>query len=231
MNHAQKIISESNLMKQELNDINTKINSTIHILTIPTMPNYQSFTMITEFINSHPNIQLLLKEAESNSLFSNLSDNQCDIIFARTFNFNNDKFEELPMETDKFVAVLPRDHKSANKKEIELSALNTERFLILGPSTNLYEPVISLANQAGFDPQITYKGSRTDLIVQMVEKGVGVSILTEKTISAFKNKNIAILPLKHSIDSKLSFFRKKGQHSDANNRFWEYIRENHSISE
>lgn len=231
LKYAQKILLDSNSMKQELDDIKNRTESTIRILTIPTMPNYQSFTIITKFINSHPDIQLLLKEAESNSLFTALNDKKCDIIFARTFNSDSDKFEELFMENDNFVAVLPKNHKYADKNEIGLSDLSSERFLLLGPSTNLYNPVISLANQAGFEPQVTYKGSRIDLIIQMVEKGVGVSILTKKTVATFKNKDVSVVPLKQSLGSKLSFFRRKEQQSNAIDCFWEYIKENYSITE
>lgn len=231
LKYAQKILLDSNSMKQELDDIKNRTESTIRILTIPTMPNYQSFTIITKFINSHPDIQLLLKEAESNSLFTALNDKKCDIIFARTFNSDSDQFEELFMENDKFVAVLPKNHKYADKNEIELSDLSSERFLLLGPSTNLYKPVMSLASQAGFEPQVTYKGSRIDLIIQMVKKGVGVSILTEKTVATFKNEDVSVVSLKQNLGSKLSFFRRKEQHSNAIDYFWEYIKENYSIME
>jgi len=62
-----------------------------------------------------------------------------------------------------------------------------------------------------------------DLIMQMVQNNMGVSVMTAKTAKQFANQAVAIVPLTANITNKLCFIRVKGQHSKANNLFWNYI--------
>lgn len=221
--YAKKIIYDYNGMMIELKDLQASEKMTIKMHTIPTMPSYQSFSLITNFLNQHPEIHMELKEEESYNLMTSLKAGKCELIFARTFDFDDKDLEYLPMEDDHFVAVLPKNHQYATQKSLDLGDLKQERFLILGPSTNLYEPVIKLCQKAGFEPDITYEGTRVDLIIQMVQNNMGVSLMMAKTAKNFPDKEISIVPLKTNIVNKLCFIRLKSQHSSANNLFWENV--------
>ncbi|CAJ1180627.1 HTH-type transcriptional regulator GltC [Companilactobacillus paralimentarius] len=221
--YAQKILKDYTEMTVDLSDFQAVENLTLEIHTIPTMPSYQSFGLISQFLQDHPEVQIKLKEEESYNLLTSLKAGKCEIVFARTFGFDDSDLERIIMEDDKFVAVLPYSHPLAKQKQLDLSNLRTENFLILGPSTNLYEPVLKLCQQANFQPKITYQGTRVDLIMQMVQNNMGVSVMTEKTAKQFDNQTVAIVPLTANIANKLCFIRVKGQHSQANKLFWEYI--------
>ena len=224
--HAQKIIDDYVKLQRDLNDFQDAKNLTIEMYTIPTMPNYQSFNLITSFLQQHPEVHMQLKEEESNHLFASLKSDKCEIIFARTFNFDDKSLEQIPMESDNFVAVLPKHHKLAKVKKIDLASLKDDNFLILGKSTNLYQPVMDLCHNAGFNPKITYEGSRVDLVIQMVENNMGVSLMMDKTAKGFTNDNFVTIPLSINVSNELSFFRKKGNHSEANDIFWNYVKNN-----
>lgn len=222
--YAKKIIKEYSTMKIKISEIQDIDNSTIELHTIPTMPNYQSFGLITSFLQSYPKIQLQLKEEESYNLVTSLKAGKCEIIFARTFEFNDSDLERIIVENDDFVAVLPKEHPLAQKKKIDLIELKNERFLILGNSTNLYTPVLELCKNAGFEPNVTYEGTRVDLIMQMVQNNMGVSLMTGKTTQGFDSDKVSFVPLTSNISNKLCFIRVKGQHSKANELFWNYVK-------
>lgn len=223
--YAKKIIQDSSKMHHALVDYQYAKNLTIEMYTIPTMPSYSSFSYITKFLKQHPEIHMQLKEEESKNLFSALKSNKCEVIFARTFGVEYSELERIDMETDKFVAVLPKHHKLAREKRIDLQQLKEENFLILGPTTNLYQQVMDLCNQAGFEPNIAYQGSRVDLIMQMVASNMGISLLMEKTAKGFDNNDCILVPLVNSTYNQLSFFRKKERHSEANDLFWNFIQQ------
>ncbi|APX73264.1 LysR family transcriptional regulator (plasmid) [Companilactobacillus allii] len=224
--HAQKIIDDFTNLQHDLNDYQDAKNLTIEMYTIPTMPNYQSFNLITQFLKQHPEIHVQLKEEESNNLFTALKSDKCEMIFARTFSFDDDKLEYIPMEFDSFVAVLPKHHKYAKLNKLDIEDLAHDNFLILGKSTNLYTPVTDLCHNAGFNPKVMYEGSRVDLIMQMVENNMGISILMEKTVKSFKNNNFVTVPITSNVENELGFFRKKGKHSEASEVFWKFIKNN-----
>lgn len=224
--YAEKILHDEAELKVKLNDFQAAKNSTIELHTIPTMPNYHSFTLITQFLQKYPKVQIQLQEEESYNLFTSLKTGKCELIFARTFAFNDPELERIVMEDDDFVAVLPKNHPEAQEKQLDLAALKDERFLILGKSTNLYAPVLELCQNAGFKPNIVYEGTRVDLIMQMVQNNMGVSLMMGKTAKNFDKQKFAFIPLTSNIANKLCFVRVKGHHSQANNLFWKYIQDN-----
>lgn len=223
--YARKIVHDYEQLEVKLADFQAAKNLTIELHTIPTMPNYQSFQLITKFLQDYPEVQLQLQEEESYNLFTSLKSGKCEMIFARTFDFDDDELERIIMEDDDFVAVLPKNHPYADNQELDLADLKDERFLILGSSTNLYTPVMELCQNAGFQPNVTYEGTRVDLIMQMVQNNMGVSLMMKKTAQQFDQKDLAIVPLTSNITNKLCFIRVKGAHSQANNLFWEYVQE------
>ena len=224
--YAKKMLRNYDDMSAKLSEFQDAKNLTIELHTIPTMPNYQSFKLITQFLQVYPEIQLQLQEEESYNLMTSLKAGQCEMIFARTFGFDEPELERIIMEDDDFVAVLPKNHRFSNAKRIDLTDLKDDRFLILGSSTNLYRPVMELCQNAGFKPKIAYEGTRVDLIAQMVQNNMGISLMMGKTAHNLNNKKFSIVPLTSNITNKLCFIRVKGQHSKANNLFWEYLQNN-----
>jgi len=226
LSDAQKILADYDALQIKLADYQAAQNSLIELHTIPTMPSYHSFTLITQFLQRFPKIQIQLKEEESYNLLTSLKSGKCEIVFARTFNFDDADLERIVMEADDFVAVLPKNHPYAQKKQLDLAVLKDERFLILGQATNLYTPVMELCQNAGFKPKIAYSGTRVDLIMQMVQNNMGVSLMMGKTARNFDSEKLSFVPLTSNIANKLCFIRVKGQHSPANEQFWQYIKNN-----
>ncbi|APU71019.1 LysR family transcriptional regulator [Companilactobacillus crustorum] len=224
--YAKEIIHNYDNLKIELNDFRAAKNSIIKMHTIPTMPSYQSFSLITSFLKEHPEIHIELKEEESYNLITSLKAGKCELVFARLFEFDDPDLEYLPMEEDSFVAVLPKNHPYAQETSLDLRKLNGEHFLILGPATNLYNPFLKLCQEAGFEPKITYEGTRVDLIMQMVQNNMGVSLMMAKTAQNFASDKFAFVPLSSNIANELCFVRSKGQHSDSNKLFWKYAKDN-----
>ena len=73
--------------------------------------------------------------------------------------------------------------------------------MVLGPTTNLYQPVLDLCREAGFEPRISYKGSRTDLIINMIANDMGIAIVMEKTVKNLLKENTVILPISPTKES------------------------------
>ncbi|WP_057880928.1 LysR family transcriptional regulator [Companilactobacillus kimchiensis] len=226
LTYAQKITRDYAKLTIQLSDLKTINDSTIELHTIPTMPNYQSFTLITQFLQKYPKVQLQLQEEESYNLLTSLKAGKCEMIFARTFQFDEPNLERIVMEDDDFVAVLPKNHPYAQSKKLDLAKLKDERFLILGNSTNLYTPVLELCKNAGFKPQIAYEGTRVDLIMRMVQNQMGISLMMGKTAQNYDQQKFSFVPLTSNITNKLCFIRIKGEHSKANNLFWKYVQDN-----
>lgn len=221
--YAQQIVQQAHLMQETAAQINQKHQHSLTIYTIPTLISYPGLEKIAAFRNLHPEVNLLLKETENAPLSSIDFFDENTLFFTRLFHLPESSYEYKIVDQDHFVAVLPADHPLAGEKELALECLEREAFLLLGKETGLLTPILQLCQQAGFTPKNNYGGSRIDLILNMIASGLGISLLMEKTIQEKLPDQVVYLPIVPTKLSHLCFVRKKGQHSAANELFWESI--------
>lgn len=83
-----------------------------------------------------------------------------------------------PFDYDTYVALLPKNHHLARKKNLTLYDLANEPF-VFGDAAHwaaLREPVFTMCHQLGFFPEIVQEASNSEGIFGLVAAGTGVSI-------------------------------------------------------
>jgi len=233
-----KITENGNLLLKyatQITDLETKMREAIikkqhdqsldlTIKTIPSISNYKALKLISDFHLAYPEVNLHISEAESYELIPALKRVEADIIFMRTFNINKIEFEMVISETDEFVVVVPKNHYLAQLKDINISNLKDESFLMLSKETNLYAPVMKLIQSVGFTPKVIYEGKRIDLVLKFINQGMGISIMMNKTVDLRDYPELVKVPLVPEVTSKLAFVRRKGDNTGtATDKFWDFL--------
>ena len=80
---------------------------------------------------------------------------------------------------------MPENHPLANKEKLDLAELKDETFFQLGNKTQLLQKVRELCHTYGFEPKMGYQGNRINLIIDFIEKEMGVSVMMEKLVAPF----------------------------------------------
>ncbi|BAP85190.1 LysR family transcriptional regulator [Paucilactobacillus hokkaidonensis JCM 18461] len=189
---------------------------------IPSISQYQAFNVITDFAKQYPDVNLKFSEAETDTLLDTLDDGNADIVFTRLFGNKQLHHDMLINDQDYFVALMPKIHPLAGYKKLTMELLKNESFLLLDSSTNLFKPIISLLKEAGIEPRITYEGRRIDLILGMLDQGMGVSIMMNKSFDLTDYQNIVAIPIEPKQYSRLAFIRRHGKHSATSELFWKF---------
>lgn len=225
----KRIVRDYQSLADTLKEYREKKERVLTVHTIPTMPNYLGFDLLTAFLKQHPEIRLNLKESEAMAL-GDFEIEKNTICFFRSLSRPNGK-NYITTEKDRFVAVLPKNHPSANQTVIELSALIEENFLILGQTTNPYYSVEELCREAGFDPKITYQGTRIDLILRMIEEGLGISLIMEKSLGNSLSDQLVTRGIKPTKESFLNYYLSEKADAPAPKEFLRFLKANHSNME
>lgn len=233
--YAQQLLKTQEEMTAALSAQRSKRQMRLSVRGIPTISQYKAFTVITEFSKQHPEVDLTFREDETDALLAALRKAEVDVVFARFFDADDARdFEVLPGEADRFVIVLPREHRlvaaetsgSKNSRPIRLADVGGENFLLLDDSTGMQKPILSLLAENGIsDPSIVYLGRRTDLILGMIRRGMGVSVMMEGSFDLGDYPDLVSVPLTPVSYSHLAFVRRKGKHSAANDLFWNFARQ------
>jgi len=210
LEYAKQIADIQYQYTTALNNQTESIKHTIIIGSIPVMAPYHITDEIMEFKKQNKNYSVNLIEGESAQLKDLLRQNKCELAFIRDEDEeDDDEFAKIPYEDDYLVAVLPSYHILANEKEITLEQIQFEDFLFLQPGSLLYNICRQECQKAGFTPNIAYTGQRAENIIDLVEKGMGISLLMRKPIEYLATPKIRIVDITPTITTKIRIYYKK----------------------
>jgi DNA-binding transcriptional LysR family regulator len=128
----------------------------------------------------HPGLHLDITELESHDSLPALRRGDLDL--AVTIDFGDgwlpvdDRLHTIPLAGDPLVMVLPRDHPAAGAP-IALSTMADQRWALDQPGSYLFDLVVRLCRQAGFEPTVTGRYASYALLLQHVEAGLAVTAL------------------------------------------------------
>lgn len=131
--------------------------------------------IIQKFWAKYPNVQLVLHQGDYTSI--------CDWVQTGTvdFGFVNPAaakgLETQTLQTDPFVAVLPKSHPLAQKSTVSLQELASEPYLLL--EEGCYSEPLEAFRKAGITPNVRLTMHDDYSILSMVEQGLGYSLLAE----------------------------------------------------
>ena len=227
--YARRILDNYQQMTAELSQLQKDKEHKLLLHGIPSMPFYAIISEIAGFKKRHTNFEVSVEEEEADVLLDNLLKHKCDIIFARQFNNKLPKeVEMLTIDQDRWVVVLPSQHPLARKESINLKELEGEKFLQLSEKTQLLQPLLDLCHAYQFDPKITYKGNRINLIIDFIENDLGLSLMMEKMVRPFEGKQIIWRPLDIETESLMVLMKLKTNKSEAVQQFWQEMQEKYA---
>jgi Transcriptional regulator len=125
-----------------------------------------------------PAVKLELQELTTNEQLQRLRFGQIDIGFVRPPVEEEGINSEIVFR-EPLIAALPETHNLADRAHLELRELSTEPFILFPRSLapGLYDPIVSLCQQAGFSPIAAQEAIQMQTIVSLVAAEMGVAIV------------------------------------------------------
>lgn len=160
----------------------------IRIACVPVMAAYGLTDLIASFQARYPEADIHLAEYEPKLIPPLLASGKCDLAFLRESPTLQNRQDTLVLHTENVVAVLPDSHPLARDPVIPLRALRNEKLIFLAPSAVLFRICMDLCVSAGFMPNIVFTGTRPENIVDLVSRGMGVSLLSESFYRYYPKK-------------------------------------------
>ena len=151
--------------------------------------------VIEEFSIQYPQIELQLFEGEMIEQLDMLQKGRIDVaIFSAPV---PEEYEFIPLQSDQLVAILPEGHELAQKEKISPQELiqYQEQLVIQHESNN--EDVRLVYNDTVFPSKSRYTVRSDSTIVALVEKGLGIGIMSSLLISTL-TANVVIRHIKAS---------------------------------
>lgn len=151
----------------------------LRIGVIPTIAPYLLPRILGRLGDSHPELDIHVRETLTPRLVQELMDGQIDTAIL-ALPISEPTLTEMPLFTEKFVLVRPAND-SANPIP-HVDDLQTMRLLLLEEGHCLRDQALSFCNMPTARPREGLDGSSLSTLVQLVGAGIGVTLIPEMAV-------------------------------------------------
>jgi LysR family transcriptional regulator, hydrogen peroxide-inducible genes activator len=152
---------------------------------IPTIGPFLLPTLMPALRAAFPRLRLYLREDTTANLVDRLTANKLDLLLLAT-PCDCGGADTVPVARDAFLIALPPDHRLAGEEQIPVSALATERLLLLEDGHCLRDQALAVCGLLAGDrgDQDGFAATSLHTLVQMVASGLGITLLPKLAVAA-----------------------------------------------
>ncbi|OKH35738.1 LysR family transcriptional regulator [[Phormidium ambiguum] IAM M-71] len=135
--------------------------------------------ILQAFRQAVPNVSLELRELTTNQQLQLLVSGQIDIGLVRPPVEQPEIHSEVIFQEPLMLA-MPVSHRLAKRTKVSIKSLVNEPFILFRRSLapGLYDPIISLCQQAGFSPNVVQEAIQMQTIVSLVAAQMGIAVVS-----------------------------------------------------
>lgn len=215
----RKMLNDYNDLESQINKINGIESGIVRIgifssVSINWLPN-----IFARLQRDYPLIEYEMLLGDYSEIENWIDQGRVDCGFLRLPTLS--KFDTIPLKQDEFKVVLPLGHPLAKNNAIAIEELNGQPFLLLehGGKTE----VSDLLEAYNVQPDIRFTTWEDFAIMAMVEKGFGISILSDLILQRIPYQ-LEIRPLKIPYYRSIGLAMKSREHlTPAVKKFIEYL--------
>lgn len=174
--YAKELLATYDQKTKKLINALEKLKKQITIALPPSTGIMIFSDIFTNFYLEHPAITIRTSELTSLQLIDQVADGSLDLGVV-VEPFSDSRFAEKLILDSEAVLIVPLDHPWSEREEVAFKELESSDLLMVSPEYMYYNRVLEHFQSAGIKPRITFTSYQWELLLGMVEKGRGVSIL------------------------------------------------------
>lgn len=198
--YIQAVYTAEKALEQKQREMRGLWNSVIRIGTFTSISRNILPPIMKAFKDMYPTVTFVLRQGEYTSIEQWIKEGEIDFGFVNADVVK--KVDTRVLYEDRMMAVLPKNHRLAVKKEISIKDLTGEPFILLDEGETSVPLDIFRRNE--ISPQIAYEVYDDYTILAMIRQGLGVSILYEKVLVGFE-QDLTIRPIKENPKRVVAF--------------------------
>ncbi|KYG29531.1 LysR family transcriptional regulator [Alkalihalobacillus trypoxylicola] len=171
--YIQNILQQQEQLYSEVANLKKVIGGTIIIGTLPSVSLVLLPKVLAYFEEHHPELDIRLMEGDYDQIEEWIDRDMIDLGFITKPNTKTLEFHSV--FTDELVCIMSSNHPLTQKSELQLSLLKNERWIM--PSRKTDRDVSKILSDAQIVPNIVYEIAVDQVILTMVNEGLGISIL------------------------------------------------------
>ena len=223
---ARRILAEVDAAQAEMEGLRGVQSGHVTVGAIHTMGPVDISLVLAIFHERHPGVELTVREQSSEELAEMLRVDELDLAFLSvTERVESHGLGLQQLVSEELVAVLPTDHRLAERRRIRMAELSGEKFISYREGSRLREVLISAGRDAGFEPHVTLESNESPRIRRLVARGLGVAILPRSDAMASGAEISAVTLISPGLTRDITLAWREGRrHAPAAAEFLELAR-------
>ncbi|MCT2344719.1 LysR family transcriptional regulator [Niallia taxi] len=222
--YAQKIMAQMDEMATTLHDMTNLARGSITIGIPPMIGSLFFPKVIAAFHKAYPNIHINIKEYGAAKVVKSVEEGEFEIGIAVLPLTDESSFNVFHLVSEEIKLIVNEQHKLADRKQVHMKELKEEEFIFYSEEFALYEMMKRGFINEGFEPNIIFKSSQWDFMIEIVAANLGISMLPESICSRTTNNQVRFMDLKPVTNWQLAVITKKDRYlSVAGRRFIDFI--------
>jgi len=179
--HAEAVLGRLDEAERELHEIAGLRSGRVRMVSFPTAGATLMVKAVASFRRKHPGIELGLTEAEPEESIPELRAGEHDLALVYDY-VNVPLAEDRDLERtflleEHMQLALPKDHRLAGRKSVQLSELADETWIIGTCAASCSDNIKLACRQAGFEPEVGFESNDYQVHQSLVSAGFGVSLV------------------------------------------------------
>lgn len=181
---VESVVATAQMMQDPL-------GGTIRMGVIPTVAPYLLPEITPRLRGRFPELRLLLREERTEDLVALVESGELDVALL-ALESELGELATLPLFDDPFYLAVSHDHRLARRKRVRPDDLEDEEVLLLDDGHCLRDQTLAICNAAGACELGDFRATSLATLVQMVEAGVGITMLPEMAVRTHANLGLRL---------------------------------------
>jgi LysR family hydrogen peroxide-inducible transcriptional activator len=194
---AHRILRETEELSDLIHSSSQPLSGEVRMSVIPTIAPFLLPRMLPRLRRERPNLKLFLREEPSAQAIESLHHGRADCVLL-ALPFPAGDVEKETIELDALFVAFPKDDPQDLPDEILPMMIDETRLLLLEDGHCLKDHALAACNRPEMRASATMIGTSLHTLVQMVDNGLGVTMLPEMALDAgiLNGTNVVVRPLK-----------------------------------
>jgi DNA-binding transcriptional LysR family regulator len=182
--------------------------------------------LMRRFRKSYPDVEFSIRNILTGAQLEMIADGLLDVGFLRLPIEHRKEIEVTTVHREPFVAILPSWHLLSSKREIRLSELKGNPFVMYARehAPGFHDLLSGILNNAGVVPKVVQTAGEMSTLISLVDAGVGVSIVPASAAKRFVSKVAVCLIVDRLPESEIGLALARQNPAAVVRRFCEFAR-------
>jgi LysR family hydrogen peroxide-inducible transcriptional activator len=180
---AHRILREAEELSDLVQSSGQPLSGEMRMSVIPTIAPFLLPRMLPRLRRERPNLKLFLREEPSAAAMESLHHGRADCVLL-ALPYPTGEVEKETIELDALFVAFPKDDPRNPPEEVPPSLIDENRLLLLEDGHCLKDHALAACNRPELRAEATMLGTSLHTMVQMVDNGLGVTMLPEMAVTA-----------------------------------------------